>query len=323
MGSSSWSDNSYAVRSNARSSSPAAAAAAFKSTGSTGTLDPSLNPLGVKLRESRDSTAHPESNAIAVFFDVTGSMGGIPILFAKEKLGGLMRVLLSQGTIPDPQILVGAIGDAFSDQSPLQVGQFESGLEMDDCLTKIHLEGNGGGQACESYELALYWAAKHTSMDCFEKRGKKGYLFIIGDEGFYPTVDASQVKQIIGDDIQTMTIQDALSAAQETFEVFKICVATGYPDGHLQQWRALMGERAVFLSDPKNVCEFIAAQIASCEGAGHADIGAKLKAAGLNAGAIDEVTKALVPGSTGKALKKGTVTGDLAVSGAKSGTERL
>jgi hypothetical protein len=317
MGGSSWSDDTYVARSTFRASAPVAAYT------NTAKIDPLLNPLGVKVRESRDSAAHPESNAIAVFFDVTGSMGGIPVLFAKEKLGGLMRMLIAQSTIPDPQILFGAVGDAFSDQAPLQVGQFESGMEMDDCLTKIYLEGNGGGQARESYELPIYWAGKHTSMDCWEKRGKKGYLFIIGDENYYPTVRADQVKEIIGDDIETMTIEAALEKAQETFEVFKICVGTGYPDGHLKEWRKLMGERAIFLDDPSNVCEFIAAQIASCEGVDHAGIATGLTAAGLDPGAIDKVTKALVPGTAGKALKKGTVTGDLAVSAGTSGTERL
>lgn len=318
MGGSSWSNDAYTSRSAYRAHAPVSAV--FTNTSS---IDPALNPLGVKIRESRDSAAHPESNAIAVFFDVTGSMGDIPILFAKEKLGGLMRMLLAQNTIPDPQILFGAIGDAYSDRAPLQVGQFESGLEMDQWLTKIYLEGNGGGQASESYDLAFYWAAKHTAMDCWEKRGKKGYLFVIGDESFYPVVKSSQVKDLIGDSIQDMKIEDAIAAAQETFEVFKICVATTYRDGHLPQWRKLLGERAIFLDDPKTVCEFIAAQIAACEGADHASIGAGLTAAGLDSGAVDQVTKALVVGAGGKSLKKGTVTGDLAPSKTASGTERL
>ena len=40
-------------------------------------IDPALNPFGVTLRESRDSAINPESNAIIVGLDVTGSMGKI------------------------------------------------------------------------------------------------------------------------------------------------------------------------------------------------------------------------------------------------------
>ena len=28
----------------------------------------------------------------------------------------------------------------------------------------------------------MYFMARHTSLDCHEKRGQRGYLFIIGDE---------------------------------------------------------------------------------------------------------------------------------------------
>lgn len=318
MGGSSWSNTTYTSRSSLRSNAPVSAY--MPST----TIDPLLNPMDVKMRESRDSDAHPESNAIAVFFDVTGSMGGIPALFAKEKLGGLMRMLLGQAAIVDPQILFGAIGDAYSDRSPLQIGQFESGLEMDDWLTKIHLEGGGGGQTKESYELAIWWAATHVQMDCLEKRGKKGYLFIIGDEEAYPKLNSAQVKDITGEDVQSMTTREVIALAQEKFEVFKICVSSdSYPHAHLDPWRALMGERAVFLKDPKSVCEFIAAQIASCEGIGDDKIASGLKDAGLDRTAAGAVTKALVKGDAGTAMRKGTVSGDLpAVSGAGK-NERL
>ena len=57
-------------------------------------MKPHMDPRNVKVRESRDSANHPDSNAIGVVFDVTGSMGHIPIEFAKHKLGNLMKLLL-------------------------------------------------------------------------------------------------------------------------------------------------------------------------------------------------------------------------------------
>lgn len=105
-----------------------------------------MAPLGV-TRESRDSAEHPNSLAIGVMFDVTGSMGSVPRTL-QTKLGRLMRLLVEKGYVAHPQVLFGAIGDADSDRVPLQVGQFESGApgDQDDDLGKIYLEGGGGGQ---------------------------------------------------------------------------------------------------------------------------------------------------------------------------------
>ena len=79
-----------------------------------------------------------------------------------------------------------AVGDATCDRVPLQVGQFESDNRMDENLENMILEGGGGGQKTESYELALYFMARHTAIDCYAKRGRRGYLFVIGDEMAYP-----------------------------------------------------------------------------------------------------------------------------------------
>src|SRR5436309_1730677 len=138
-----------------------------------------MNPRGVQVRESRDSDAHPESHAIAVLFDVTGSMQKVPRIL-QQNLPRLMGLLIRKGYLEHPQILVGAIGDATCDTAPLQVGQFESGIEIEEDLGKLFLEGGGGGQLTESYELAMYFMSRHTSIDCWEKRRKRGYLFIIG-----------------------------------------------------------------------------------------------------------------------------------------------
>ena len=92
----------------------------------------------------------------------------------QQKLPQLLGLLLRKGYADDPQILFGAIGDATCDRAPLQVGQFESDNRMDDDLSRILLEGGGGGQKTESYELAMYFMARHTVTDCYAKRGKRG-----------------------------------------------------------------------------------------------------------------------------------------------------
>ena len=127
-----------------------------------------------------------------MLFDVTGSMRGVPRAL-QAKLPQLLGLLLRKGYVAHPQIMFGAIGDATCDRAPLQVGQFESDNRMDDDLGRILLEGGGGGQKTESYELAMYFMARHTATDCFGERGRRGYLFIIGDEMAYPRVKPGEV----------------------------------------------------------------------------------------------------------------------------------
>lgn len=137
----------------------------------------SLNPRGIQFRESRDNAEHPESNAIIVGLDVTGSMSRV-VRTIHSKLPTLMNLLTEKGYIKDPQILMAAVGDHHGDRAPLQVGQFESDARVEEHLSNMFLEGGGGGldgaEWChESYQLLAYFAAYKTAIDCFEKRNKK------------------------------------------------------------------------------------------------------------------------------------------------------
>ena len=90
-----------------------------------------MNPKGLKVRECRDSPDHPNSLGIAFALDVTGSMGDIPQLLAKQELPNLMKLMTDCG-VTDSQLMFMAIGDATSDHAALQVGQFESTAELMD-----------------------------------------------------------------------------------------------------------------------------------------------------------------------------------------------
>src|SRR5207248_11612586 len=118
-----------------------------------------------------DSDAHPTSRAVAVLFDVTGSMRTVPKIL-QANLPRLMNLLIRKGYLDHPQILVGAVGDATCDRAPLQVGQFESGIEIEEDLAKLYLEGGGGPSITESYELALSFLAHHTSLDSQARPGQ-------------------------------------------------------------------------------------------------------------------------------------------------------
>lgn len=240
------------------------------------TAHPTLEPHGVTVREARDSDEHPTSVPIAVLFDVTGSMGLVPRRL-QQKLPQLFGLLQRKGYVQHPQILFGAIGDATCDQVPLQIGQFESDNRMDEQLGNILIEGGGGGQKTESYELAAYFMARHTVLDSVQKRGKRGYLFIIGDEMNYPHVYARGantpatgwggtrrrgVAEVIGDqlqdDIPTATIYAELTRSFDVYFILPAAASHGGDPQVLQHWRGLLGQNVIELDDLDAVCETIA-----------------------------------------------------------------
>lgn len=270
MGHSHWSDAAYQGRQTHRRATKQTAFTYDQQVRATGVarVHDQMNPYRA-TRESRDSVAHPASVPIGVVFDVTGSMGTVPHVL-QTKLGALMRVLIQKGYIEDPQVLFGAVGDAYCDAVPLQIGQFESGLEMDDDLGKIYLEGGGGGQVHETYELAAYFFARHTAIDCYDRRGHKGYLFTIGDEKPYPVVRRDHVQTHIGDGLERdLPVERIIAEVQQRYEYFHI-IPTNTSHGRSadvqRRWRELLGERVLLLEDESAVCETIALAIGLCEG---------------------------------------------------------
>jgi len=229
-----------------------------------------MDPKGLRVRECRDSAAHPLSLAIQFWLDDTGSMGEIPEKLIREKLGALIETMLKHN-IQSPAVLFGGIGDHHSDEYPCQVGQFESGTnELNKWLTGLYLEGNGGGQNKESYLLAWYVASRHTSIDCFEKRGKKGYLFTVGDEKTWDKLDASTLKEIFGvSQAEDITAEQLLKEAQRMYHVFHIHInSTQYRNDMnvIDDWKRLLGQNLIILDDSDVVAETVASTIAVMEG---------------------------------------------------------
>lgn len=330
MGSSSWSDSFYKAREADRAATGKTAFTYDADVKATGRYEvhKNMDPKGLKIRESRDSDAHPESVAIAVWFDVTGSNASQAIILQK-KLGGLMSLLLQKGYVAHPQIMFSAIGDATCDRIPLQVGQFESGLEMDDGLGMIVLESGGGGQQTESYELAMYTMARHTSCDCYEKRGKKGYLFLIGDEMAYSRVKKHEVEKLIGreleEDIPLASIIDELREKWVVFFLIPVNASNGRDPVIKDFWVSHFGQNTIMLEDSEAVCESIAMAIGLAEGAIDLDEGAThLKDIGTDSKTVATVSRALA-GYAGTALARpATATAKLpAIGSKKGGVDRL
>ena len=299
MGSGTWSTNVYDAAAHYRATTGAGAFAYSDTTTrgarSTWKAHPALDPHGLTVRESRDSDEHPTSLAVAVLFDVTGSMQTVPRVL-QTKLPELFGLLLRKGYTEHPQILFGAVGDATCDRVPLQLGQFESDNRTDDDLGNILLEGGGGGQMTESYELALYAMARHTALDCVERRGRKGYLFLIGDELPYGKVKAREVRAVLGEDIpEDIPLPAIVTELGQLYHVYFILPAGTAHAGNtevLGTWRKLLGQNVIELDDLDAVCETIALTVGLGEEAIDLQEGLD-DLADLGSGAVATVGKAL------------------------------
>lgn len=324
MGGGSWSASTYASTTRAKvdsGTSFAYSAATRSSSASSWSAHDDLDPkkvagagsplAGQIVRESRDNDEHPNSTPIAVFFDETGSMGYVPVEL-QSKLGELYGLILRKGYAEDPQVLIGAYGDTHSDRVPLQVSQFESDNRIDDNLDKLFLEGNGGGNRGESMSLAWYYTAAHTATDSWDKRGKKGYAFFIGDEVSH-ALSADDVKTYIGDGEPLVPVDDKglVEALQEKWDAYVLVINnwSAQSQGSVKFYTELFGDRCIVLEDPNSVSETIALLIGVLEGTIDLDEGADdLKAIGVSDSVVRSATKALATvGDSGSGRQVGQV----------------
>jgi len=298
---------------------------------------PTSQFAGQVMREVVISDEHPNPTALAVVLDVTGSNIDAARI-VHSKLPQLLGLLQRKGYVEDPQINFCAIGDATCDRVPLQIGQFESDNRIDEQLAALYLEGNGGGQHRETYELAAYFLARHTYLEPYEQYGKKGYVFFIGDEMPYNMLPCGvftdsysrsghSIESLIGDKLQAdIPTAQIFAELQEKYEVFFLFQAQGsyQADQILPAWRELLGERALVLDDPSAVCEFIAGVLGMLEGGLSLDEAVDdLKAIGADPKAVKVAGKALARVNGGGTVAK--TSGNLPdlPDGGATGTTRL
>lgn len=228
-------------------------------------INNAMSPEGLQVRESRDSAEHPNSIAIIIALDVTGSMGSVPHHLVQSGLPKLMDTLMEKG-VADPQVLFLGVGDHEYDRAPLQVGQFESSDELlDKWLTEVYLEGGGGNNAGESYALAWYLASQHTSIDCFEKRRQKGFLFTIGDEPPLKNISEHALRSIMGEgQYQDDTAESLLRRAKESYECFHVHIretSSGSRQDRVTTWRDLIQDGLLIAQNHQDVPDMIAQAI--------------------------------------------------------------
>jgi len=179
----------------------------------------------IGIRESRDNPDSPKSTPVIIGFDVTASMGYLAKEIATNALNRMITKILNKKAVTDPQVLCAAIGDIKSDNYPLQVTQFESDIRMVRQLMTLCLEGGGGGNGGESYDLLWYFASRHTSADCFEKRKEKGILYTIGDDKCHPDLSVTEILKAFGDNVSyTLSNEELIREVSAKYDIFHLYI---------------------------------------------------------------------------------------------------
>lgn len=265
MGGGRWTEDDWISYQTTNNVAQKTTAQVFSST----SLKKSLSPLN-SIRESVDSDDNPNSTPIILSIDVTGSMGHLADAIVRHGLNTLCKEIYSRKPVTDPHVLIAAVGDLYTDSTPFQITQFEADIRIADQLKDIYLEGGGGGNGSESYALTWWFAANRTKCDSFAKRGKKGYIFTVGDDGPTPELTESQLKAIFGNDVlvKPSSMKDLLTQVSREWEVFHLLLTEGTthsPRVH-EAWKELLGERALILTDHSKLAEVIVSTIQVNEG---------------------------------------------------------
>lgn len=234
-------------------------------------------PKNIKLRESRDSAANPRSRAVILASDNTGSMHILAEQLIRTGLSTTFKAMLERAKpdpdtgkvlgLPDPHVMCMSVGDAWADPIPMTVTQFESDLKIAEQTAELWVGRGGGNNQYESYNLPWYFAATRTSIDCWEKRREKGFLFTIGDEPPPPCLTKEHALKVFGDTIEAdIPTADILAMAERTYEVFHVVIEEGshfrqYPNEVREGWQKLLGQRVIFLSDHTKLAETVISTI--------------------------------------------------------------
>lgn len=158
-----------------------------------------------------------DNPTLIIISDVTGSMGRWPaVMFSKlPYLMHELKVYLGDGA----SLLVAAVGDATSDDYPLQVQTPKNCFDdAKEAFTKLVVEGNGGGQQTESYELAAayFMHGVQVSRGC-----RKPILVFIGDEKPYDMVSKAELA-VFGVNAENESTEKLFKKLCEVYEVYLI-----------------------------------------------------------------------------------------------------
>jgi hypothetical protein len=311
-----------------------AAAARDPHVGIADILDPRKLKNGI--RECCFAPGFDDATAIVVALDGTGSMQDVPGELQKE-LPKLITLLKEQGVTDRPNVMFEMFDDVYATppDAKFQMGQFETAApELLTALNEMIIPGNGGGNRGEAYHLAIYAAAHHTKLECFDRDGKKGFFFMVCDEEpYYDDKDPAKhgttpevAREVFGDKLEAEeTMLDSLKELCKRYHVFIIRpehTAHGRNPKIAKQWQDMLRKAG---ENPQHVLQVaetdaIVATMALCVGtalgAERDDLVDVLRtkgAAGVDA--ANAATTALVLVGDAKVAKAGTATAALATGG--------
>jgi hypothetical protein len=274
-------------------------------------VDSSLLPIAPGALKCRDIDCF-HLNPVVCVIDVTGSMGDWSKIIY-DKLPLFFGEIEKQGYLKDAAISFAAVGDAHSDRAPFQICNFSQSRELDDYLSRIWLESGGGGQCRESYELMAFYYLHH----CTLTKPELSFMFITGDEGFYPRIEPDQVFRFFGEHVEPMDSKKVFEKLRDKFNVFflhKEYDRDSVDREILAQWREVLGERVLHLTDPKSVIDVMLGAIALTSGTRTLDSYMNdMKDRGQTTKRLKDVEKTLGTYSQSLALVKVNITGRLPV----------
>jgi hypothetical protein len=196
-----------------------------------------------------DSVSTNSTSPLIVVVDQTGSMGEWPkIMFSKlPYLEHETKEYLGE----DAEFCFAAIGDAHNGETyPLQFRPFAKGLDLKKRLEELIIEGNGGGQGTETYELAALYALKNVKMP----KAIKPIIIFIGDEKTYNVVSKDMAETYCNVKLEkAMPTKDIFKALQDKMSVYFIQKSYGAGSGWsnnisdddrstFRHWSELVGE---------------------------------------------------------------------------------
>jgi hypothetical protein len=212
-----WAGHDFA---SARKSYDAYAGRSYSAAVSTGKSSKDLIP---------DSVSTESTSPLVIVVDETGSMGDWPAtIFSK------LPYLENEGKEylgEDFEICFMAIGDAYNNETyPLQVRPFAKGLDLKKTLTELVIEGKGGGQTTETYELAALYANEKVNIP----KAIKPVMIFIGDEMCYDTISPDHAEHLMGIKIEkTLTTAAVFEKLKQKFAVYLIRKSYGTSSGNV------------------------------------------------------------------------------------------
>jgi len=220
-----------------------------------------------RFAEEERQLISKHKHPIVFALDVSGSMGDWPKIIY-DKLPMFYGQIMMQGYLSDPEVSFCAVGDT-KDNAPLQIADFGQGVQIDQLISKIYLEGGGNGEESrhEAYELSALFYARH----CEFVNPELPFFFITGDEYFYKTIKSATVEKILGykpkdDKEESIKVWKELTTKFNVFHLHKPYFSKMSIE-ELKPWEEALGaERILEMKTPKACIDVILGAIALVSG---------------------------------------------------------